>query len=180
MKVFCMLFRVCVWLGALLLTLLTLAVSAVNMASVTPYWAMIVLGGMGLFLCMALLAGVLTRLVRKAVAWKAVKTLVVIACLFLAQLPLHFCFNTCCSFAVKTYMGRAVPQLEAYHKEKGRYPGTLDEALKDGGPMLKLAGQWASYSVYNERSSYRLTVQRPLAPGQYAFNPALNAWEADH
>ena len=52
----------------------------------------------------------------------------------------------------------------------------FDEALKGGGLALKLAKQWASYSVYNERSSYRLSAQPAVGAGQYVFNPASNVW----
>ncbi len=177
MSVAGILLRALGWLGVLLLTLFTLAVSAVNMAAVTPYWAMTVLGGAALFLLIALLAGVLTRFVRGAAAWKAVRRLTIIACVFLVQLPLHFCFNAGCSFAVRGYVERALPQLEAYHREQGRYPGTLVEVLKNGGLMPKLAGQWTSYSVFNERSSYRLSVQRPMGPGQYVYDPGSRSWK---
>ncbi len=177
MKIVCILFRLSCWLGALLLTLLTLAVSAINMAMVTQYWWLIVLGGTGLLLVIALLAGVLTRLIQKAMAWKTVKTLLVLACVFLAQVPLHFLFNTSCSLAVKAHVHMQVAQLEAYHKEQGRYPGTLEDVEKDNGVVAKLISQWSSYSVYNERSSYRLTVQRPMGAGQYVYDPVSEGWK---
>jgi len=176
MRVLRVLMRVLGWFGVLLLTLLTLAVSVINLASVTPYWAMIALGGAGLFLAVAILAGAATRLARGATSWKTVKKMVVIACVFLAQLPFHMLVNTACSLAVRAYLEGQVPQLEAYHRENSRYPGTLDEAVKNGGALLKLSGQWSSYSVYNERSSYRLSVQRPVSPGQYVYDPAVKGW----
>ena len=169
--------RVCGWLGALLLTLLTLAVSAVNMASVTPYWVMVVLDGAGLSLFIALLVGVLTRLVRKTVAWKAVKVLALIACVFLAQMPLHFLCNAASSFAVRSCVEQQLPQLDAYQKQHGQYPGTLDDIVAGGKVGSFLLGQWSSYSVYNERSSYRMSVQRPMASGQYVYDSARRRWK---
>jgi hypothetical protein len=177
MKIVRILLRILGVLGALLLTLLTLAVSGVNMAMVTQYWVLIVLGGAGLFLVIALLAGVLARSVWKAAGWKAARVPVIIACVFLAQVPLHLLFNSAVSFAVRTYAGQQMAQVEAYHKEQGRYPGTLDEVVKDDGALRKLMGQWASYSVFNERSSYRLSVCRPVASGQYVFSPETKTWE---
>ena len=178
MKIIRILLRLLGGLGALLLTLLTLAVSGVNMAMVTQYWVLIVGGGFGLFLLIALLVGVLARVLWKAAGWKAARVPVIIACVFLAQMPLHFLFNGACSFAVRTYIGRQLPLVEAYHKAQGHYPGTLDEVLKGDGVMPKLMGQWASYSVFNERSSFRMSVYRPVASGQYILNPVSKQWEA--
>ena len=90
---------------------------------------------------------------------------------------MHFLFNAGCSFAVRSYLEKQVPKLEAYHKKQGRYPGSFDELAQEGGILPKLAGQWSSYSVFNERSSFRLSVQRPFAAGQYQYNAGLKIWE---
>jgi hypothetical protein len=177
MKIIRILLRILGGFGVLLLTLLTLAVSGVNMAMVTEYWVLIIGGGFGLFLLTALLSGGLVYLVKKRLPRRAVKVQIIIACVFLAQLPLHLAFNTAFSLAVRNYVGRQLPQVEAYHKEQGRYPGTIDEVLKGGGIMSKLMGQWSSYSVFNERSSFRLSVYRPIASGQYTYDSGAKTWK---
>lgn len=177
MKIVRILLRILGGLGALLLTLLTLAVSGVNMTMVTQYWVLIVGGGFGLFLLIALLAGALARFVWKAPAWKAARMPTIIACVFLAQMPLHFLFNGAFSFAARSYVEQKLPQLEAFHQSKGCYPGTLDEILAGDKVMPLILGQWGSYSVFNERSSFRMSVYRPVASGQYILNPVSKQWE---
>ncbi len=177
MKIVRMLLRVLGGLGALLLTLLTLAVSAANMAMATQYWVIVVLGGTGLFVVIALPAGVLARVVWKVAGWKAARLPIIISCVFLVQVPLHLLFNSAISFGVRTYVGEQMPLVEAYHKEQGHYPGALTEVVKGGWPMPVLMGQWASYSVFNERSSLRVAVYRPVASGQYVYDPAAQGWK---
>ncbi len=177
MKIVRILLRLLGALGALLLTLLTLAVSGANMAMVTQYWVLIVGGGAGLFLLIALLAGALARFAWKAAAWKAARVPVIIVCVFLAQMPLHFLFNGAFSFAARSYVEQKMPQLEAFRQSKGCYPGTLEEILAGDKVMPFILGQWGSYSVFNERSSFRMSVYRPVASGIYVYSPESHRWE---
>jgi hypothetical protein len=177
MKILRILLRLLGALGVLLLTLFTLAVSGVNWTSVTQYWVLIAGGGCCLLLLTALLSGGLAYMAKKQLPRKAVKKQIIVACVFLVQLPLHFLFNGAFSWSARMYVEHKLPQLEAYRQSKGCYPGSLDEVVTGGKVTSFLMSQWSSYSVFNERSSYRISVYRPMAAGHYAYDPVSKSWE---
>ncbi len=177
MKIIRILLRILGGLGVLLLTLFTLAVSGLNWVAVTQYWVLIMGGGFGLFLMTALVSGGLVYFVKRRLPRRAIRVQIIIACVFLAQLPLHFLFNGVFSWTARRYVEHKLPHLEAFHQSRGCYPGTLDEITTGEKVMPLILGQWGSYSVFNERSSFRISVYCPITSGHYSLDPASKSWE---
>ena len=165
-------------LGAILLTLLTLVASVLNLAMATQIWYMIIFGGAAATLVIAAIVAVLMRFVKKQICWRPIKLLMVIMGVFVLQLPLYFTFNAAVSWSARRYISSRLPRLEAYRQQQGRYPGDLNEVLKDDGKLPELLCRWWAYSVYNDRSTFKVEVYHPFGNGRYLFDQTSHVWKA--